>query len=89
MCAAEISGGISGVDFMKAVVVLALAKIFPSTVQNETKTAPTIAGQKKTASETEIMLCLSRVTKKTTESSDQMRILFAVGEARENGSGKP
>ena len=37
MCAAEISGGISGVDFMKAVVVLALAKIFPSTVQNDKK----------------------------------------------------
>ena len=53
MCAAEISVWISGVNFMKALVVLALAKIFPSTVQNDTKTAPTIAGQKKTASKTE------------------------------------
>ena len=53
MCAAEISVWISGVNFMKALVVLALAKIFPSTVQNDKKTAPTIAGQKKTASKTE------------------------------------
>ena len=54
MCAAEISEWISGVNFMKASVVLALAKIFPSTVQNDkNKNAPTAAGRKKTALKTE------------------------------------
>ena len=37
MCAAEISVWISGVNFMKALVVFALAKIFPSTFQNDKK----------------------------------------------------
>ena len=50
MCAAEIGVWILGVNFLKASVVLALAKIFPPTI---------------------------------------MRIVFTIGEARENHSGKP